>query len=246
MNIDKPKGKSVLIFSGGLDSLIASRLAKPDILLNVDIGTTASKWEYRCLAQLQELGAIPAVQIADLHGLGRYEREDHVLPMRNLFLLAIASMYGEHLMLGTVEGDLVGDQSPQFFRKAETIFSILYDKQWWCQPRPFVITTPLATRTKTECVRDYLADGGSKESLAKSWSCYKFGHGVRHCGHCPACVRKWVALDNNGIDTTNYFIHPPWTSPILTKELLAKVGQGTSRGREDVDWVQALEKHIEL
>ena len=82
--------------------------------------------------------------------------------------------------------------------------------------------------------------GGTEESLLKSYSCYEGEE--KHCGHCKACFRKWVALENNGIITgVEYWQKVPWEASWLD-EVLLQIFNGGYRGLEDTDIIDALEK----
>ena len=75
--------------------------------------------------------------------------------------------------------------------------------------------------------------------LLTSYSCYEGEE--QHCGQCKACFRKWVSLENNGIDTRGYWKKNPWDSPWL-ENVLTSIYNGGYRGKEDTDIINALDK----
>ena len=116
----------------------------------------------------------------------------------------------------------------------------MWQEQHWTEERKFEISSPFKDRTKTDLVSIYLHEGGTKENLLQSYSCYEGRE--KHCGHCKACFRKWVALENNGIVTSDgYFKENPWDAPWL-EDVLRQIYNGGYRGVEDKDIVHALDK----
>ena len=88
----------VLLYSDGMDSWFISKLWKPDVRLYIDMHTRYSEQEKKHLPD--------DVQVLDLN-LGMYEREDAIIPMRNMFLYAMASMlpYNDiEICLGATQG----------------------------------------------------------------------------------------------------------------------------------------------
>ena len=87
--------KKVLLFSGGLDSMLHEWLIKPDVLLYVDMKTSYSEREIEALNRLPSYYK-ERIVIKQLP-LGEYERENKYLPYRNLILGAIAMQYGQYV-----------------------------------------------------------------------------------------------------------------------------------------------------
>ena len=237
----KVQNKSVLLFSGGMDSIMYAYLLKPDILLYV---TTNSKYEKKELERLEriveKLDMKESLVIEkDVLDLRRWERDDYIIPNRNVYLILVASMYGETIELSSVNGDRSKDKDREFFVYMEELLNHIWDKQHWTQKREFTITSSFKHLTKTELLKKYLKEGGESEIIKDSWSCYN--NGIKPCGICKPCFRKWVALENNGIDTDGYWENEPWKAPWLPS-LLPKILKGEYRGMEDIDIVNALKK----
>ena len=240
---DKPKEKSVLLFSGGMDSLIMNYLLEPDILLVIPHGNKYEKKEIEVINKLADKGYIDRNKLIfeDSLKLGKFERDDAIIPNRNLYFITLATHYGETIYLGSVYGDRSLDKSKEFFKKCEDIFNYLFQDQHWCIGRKFHISAPYKDYTKTELVKEYLNKGGKLEALLESYSCYEGKD--KPCGVCKPCFRKWVALENNNIDTTNYFEKSPLTAewlPEIVKQIKSPEGY---RGREDKDIIYALIKN---
>lgn len=236
-----PTGKSVLLFSGGMDSLMAARLLDPDVLLYVRHGARYEPSEIFAIGSLLAGGHADGqkLRMESLDGLGKFARPDEIIPMRNLFMLAMAAQFGERLYIGAMHGDRSLDKSSGFLALAASLFDYLHQEQHWCAPRTFSIEAPFLAETKTTLVARYLAAGHPPEALLASFSCYTPGETGQPCGQCKPCFRKWVALANNGIRTDGYFAAEPVSAPWLPA-VWDSVKAGTYRGAEDAEWVAAL------
>ena len=231
---EQVRGKSVLLYSGGMDSLIINYLMKPDVLLNISMNSAYDARERESFPDGEY------VFLDNVIDLGRYERDDAIIPNRNAHLVLLASHYGETIWLGSVSGDRSFDKDELFYSHMETLLNHMWQSQHWTEERRFTISSPFKDITKTRLVQEYLYSGGKSESLLKSYSCYE-GEEL-HCGHCKACFRKWVALENNGIITgVEYWQKVPWEAPWLD-EVLLQIFNGGYRGLEDTDIIDALEK----
>ena len=238
---EKPTGNMVLLFSGGMDSVIFDHLLKPDVLLYLPTG---SKYEYIETKKLDDLamkGYIDnkkLVVLPDVLNLSLFERDDAIVPNRNAFLLLFASLYGEILILGSVQGDRSYDKNEIFYDKMMALLNHMWQEQHWTEEKTFKVMSPYKNTTKTQLIKDYLADGGKSEILLESYSCYEGKEEL--CGWCKPCFRKWVSLHNNEIVIPkNYYRNNPWDAPWLP-ELKPIILEGRYRGMEDIDWCTAL------
>ena len=238
---EKPTGNMVLLFSGGMDSVIFDHLLKPDVLLYLPTG---SKYEYIETQKLDDLAmkgyidSTKLVVLSDVLDLSLFERDDAIVPNRNAFLLLFASLYGETLILGSVQGDRSYDKDEVFYTRMSDLLNHMWQEQHWTEAKNFTVMSPYKNTTKTQLVKDYLADGGKPEILLESYSCYEGKEQL--CGWCKPCFRKWVSLHSNGITTPEkYYKYNPWDAPWLP-ELKSMLLEGTYRGMEDIDWCLAL------
>ena len=214
---EKPTGNMVLLFSGGMDSVIFDHLLKPDVLLYLPTG---SKYEYIETQKLDDLamkGYIDSkklVVLPDVLNLSLFERDDAIVPNRNAFLLLFASLYGETLILGSVQGDRSFDKDEVFYTRMSDLLNHMWQEQHSTEAKNFTVMSPYKNTTKTQLVKDYLADGGNPEILLESYSCYEGKEQL--CGWCKPCFRKWGSLHNNGITIPeNYYKNDPWDAPWL-------------------------------
>ena len=235
-----PTGKKVLLFSGGADSLIFNYLLNPDILLVIPHGNKYEQQELMHINNLIEKKIIDKTKVVfdKRLFLGDIERVDSIIPLRNLFFIEIATFYGEEIFLGSVFGDRSSDKSIEFFNKCSDILTYVYQDSHWCKERKILVSSPFKELTKTELVKLFLEKGGDSTHLLESYSCYG---GEKPEGWCKACFRKWVSLENNNIDTKDYFQNNPWDAPWLP-EILPKILKHEYRGREDFEIIEALKK----
>ena len=231
---EKNRNKTVLLYSGGMDSLMIDYLLEPNVLLNISMNSAYDARERESFPDGEY------VFLDNVIDLGRYERDDAIIPNRNAHLVLLASHYGETIWLGSVSGDRSFDKDELFYSHMETLLNHMWQSQHWTEERIFTISSPFKDITKTRLVQEYLYSGGKSESLFESYSCYE-GEEL-HCGHCKACFRKWVALENNGLITgVEYWQKVPWEAPWL-EEVLLQIFNGGYRGLEDTDIIDALEK----
>ena len=238
---EQVRGKSVLLFSGGMDSLMINALLKPDILLNVSMNSTYDDRERETfpnlISEFEEL-----IYLDRELDLARYERDDAIVPNRNAHLVLLASHYGETIWLGSVSGDRSFDKDEIFYHHMETLLNHMWQAQHWTEERRFTVSSPFKDRTKTDLVEEYLEKGGQPQYLLDSYSCYEGEE--QHCGQCKACFRKWVALENNVVEHNRdtYWKEAPWNAPWL-EEILYQIIKGPGyRGAEDSDIIEALDR----
>ena len=180
----------VLLYSGGMDSWLINKIWKPDVLLYVNLKGRYNK---------QEMEHLPAnCHVIDFD-LSKWEREDKIIPMRNLYLVMLACNYldedGGEICLGATAGDRVLDKSYEFADKTSDLLTYLYSKQWW-NPVAKSIKVNLAfkDKTKEDLIDMYVKQGGTVEEVYyESFSCYEPHEDGSVCYSCKPCFRKAVA-----------------------------------------------------
>ena len=183
--------KKVLLYSGGMDSWLIDKIWKPDIKLYIDMNTRYSK---------EEIKKLPKDVIIEKLDLGKFEREDSIIPLRNLFLVMLASNYGNEVCLGATAGDRVLDKSLEFGEKTSDLLTYLYQKQHWTEERKIKINLDYKSFTKTQLIKKYIEQGGNiEEAVKESFSCY-YPIDSKECWNCKPCFRKYVSFKLNGYD----------------------------------------------
>lgn len=237
---EKVRDKTVLLYSGGQDSIIIDHLLKPDVLLNISMKSNYDHRERMTMSGLDER----MIFLDDVLNLGQFERDDAIVPNRNAHLVLIASYYGEHIMMGSVSGDRSYDKDDVFYLRMMDLLNHMWQEQHWTEERKFTIESPYKNKTKTELVREFIEVKGrdfAERELFQSYSCYE-GR-LKHCGQCKACYRKWVSLVNNDIFfDDDYWENDPTQSKWLD-DIKESVYNGTYRGKEDGDIKKAMVKY---
>ena len=230
------KMKKVLLYSGGMDSWLIDKIWNPDIKVYVNMHTRYSN---------DEIAKLPKdVTIVDFP-LGQWERDDAIIPLRNLYLMmVICNITGSddiEICIGATAGDRVLDKSLEFRDKCEEILNYLYQPQHWIPSGKIIkLNFDFKKYTKTELISMYINQGGDiKEAFDYSFSCYNPQDG-RPCWSCKPCFRKFVsfALNNYSfpqevIDTClNY----------IKSDILPQIENGTyGRKQEEQEILKVLE-----
>lgn len=209
--------RTVQLYGGGIDSVCIAHLYKPDVKLFFNLGTPENKFERQ---RAEAAGAI----IDERLFLGDQVLANKILPARNLLLVALASYYGNTIILGSTAGDTTRDKDANFlFQTTRLLDHILGhdpDKALPFHAAGLSVVAPALHLTKTQLVARYLQSGGDPDVLVNSRSCYS--EGEHECGECRSCVRKYVALKLNGLSPT--FEHSP--------NLEAALAYAKARGRQ--------------
>lgn len=228
-----PLNQSVLLYSGGMDSLMYAHLMPASVRLYVTSNTPYTDAETECIKRLEaeRESTIPGRLISFTSlDLSRFERDDAIVPNRNAHLVLLASNYGEDIRLASVYGDRSADKDEMFCVHMTNLLDHMWKEQHWTAQRRFRVSMPYKEHTKTQLVAEYLKRGGTPKSLFTSYSCYR-GFS-KACGVCKPCFRKRVALELNGLEQPEYwerdFWHEEWFH-----SLLPQIARGQYRGRED-------------
>lgn len=223
INYEEIKGKKVLLYSGGLDSWLIDKLWKPDVKLYVDMNTKYS---------LSECFNLPKDVKRENLDLGKWEREDAIIPLRNLYLLMLASNYGDEITMGCLAGDRSLDKTYEFSEKSEELLNYLYSPQWWIpEGRKIKINTYFKQFTKTELLKKYLDEGGNIEQAWKeSFSCYN-PTGLDVCYNCKPCQRKFITFAELGYIDESWL---PKIIPAIGRDMIPYIKAGTyGRGEKE-------------
>ena len=223
--------KKVLLYSGGMDSWLIDKIWKPDIKLYLDMNTAYSQ---------DEIKRLPSDVIVNKLDLSMWEREDKIIPLRNMYMIGIATNYGDEICLGATAGDRVLDKSLEFAELYKPLLDYLYQKQHWTEQRVIDINLDFKKHTKAELVRIYIEQGGSiEEAVSSSFSCYEPING-KECWGCKPCFRKFIAFALNGYSFPQEVIDR--NISYIRKEILPQIESGSyGREQEEAEISQVLE-----
>lgn len=194
--------KETVLISGGLDSTILAFQKKDAIRLFIDYGQDYKKEEERAIKEI--FGEYEKIKVETAKRF-----ENIFIPNRNLTLASLAATYynPDVIYMAGLKDDYVVDKTPEAFKKMSEILSEFCDKK-------IEVISPFWYMTKGEMVERYLRNGGDPSILTKVYSCYKGIQGG--CNDCPACFRRFAALESNGIPQAK----PSWR---ITEEYLRKI-----------------------
>ena len=232
--------KKVLLYSGGMDSWLIDKLWKPDIKLYVNMHTKYSDIELKHLPD--------DVKVVDFK-LGQWEREDNIIPLRNLYLVMVAcNITGSddvEICLGATAGDRVLDKSEEFVTKATDLLNYLYTPQWWLPKGKKVrVNIDFKKYDKSQLLKMYLDSGGDIEAaFLQSFSCYCPDKNNKECWACKPCFRKFVAFENCGYRFSKSVLCK--VIPYIKQEIVPQINHGTyGRGaNEETSILRAVSKY---
>ncbi|MEU7802540.1 7-cyano-7-deazaguanine synthase [Micromonospora arborensis] len=196
--------KQILLFSAGLDSFPAWHyLGKPPTLY-FDSGHYGRKQEIetvRTIAARHEMD----LEISNEIDLARRATpQGDLIPFRNVLFAMLATFRADVVWCVGVKGDHTADKSPEAFARMSEMLTAFAG-------RPIRVDSPFWDMTKSEIVAWFLDAGLPVDDLLSTFSCATPGTALTHCGRCPSCLRRWIALTNNRISTSGHFAAPPWT-----------------------------------
>jgi 7-cyano-7-deazaguanine synthase len=224
-------GRQILLFSAGLDSFPAWHfLGKPPALY-FDIGHHFQRQELATVRSLAERCGIDLAISQELDLSAWDTPEGDLIPSRNLLLAILASYRADTIWCVGVKGDHTADKNPAAFTRMSAVLSEFAG-------RPVRVDSPFWEMTKTEIVRWYVAAGLPLADLLETFSCLLPGAGFDHCGRCSSCLRRWIALVNNGI--TGHFTAPPWEWELVSTYYLAAMRDGTYPEHRAEEFAQAM------
>lgn len=237
--------KKVLLYSGGMDSWLMSKLWNPDIKLYVNMHTRYSENEMQKIKQSED-----DVTFVDFP-LGQWERDDAIVPLRNLYLCMVAcNVTGSEdveILIGATAGDRVLDKSYEFVDKANNLLNYLYTPQHWIpEGKKVLVSIKYKDHTKTDLLKEFKEQGGSlEEAFTHSFSCYDPVNG-HECWQCKPCFRKFVSFAS-----VDYKFSEEVASTCckyIKSEILPQIEKGTyGRGKqEEKDIVNVFNKYKHL
>lgn len=226
--------KDLLLFSGGMDSLIAWEYLKRPDCLYIDMGHKYANVEKAAVLKLMRsyIGEKCNIGIADFKLLGNFETEDATIPLRNLYFAMIGVNSGYDRIWIIVQKDEMNipDRTYTFFIKASALLTML-------SGRDIFVGTPFKQMDKTDMVKWYVKSGKDIEKLKMTWACYhpeefkgpwdpRVGATTvyRPCANCPACFRRFVAMKLNGIEEE-------WHGSLLKSDIVKTYLERAKKGK---------------
>ena len=216
--------QKILLYSGGMDSYLIDKLWKPDRRIYVDMHTRYSKQEINCIKKRRD-----DVEFIDFP-LGQWEREDKIIPLRNLYLpMVICNITGDEdvdICLGATNSDRVLDKSQEYVEKATDLLNYLYQPQWWIPNGKKVrVNIDYKKYTKEDLLKMYMEQGGDLDkAYNESFSCYEPDEEGNVCHRCKPCFRKFVAFASVGYEFPEEVLRK--TIPYIGKDIIPQIESG--------------------
>lgn len=226
--------KKILLYSGGSDSWLIDKLWKPDVKVYVDMETRYSGEEMARLGDDVTIIKFP---------LGKYERADAIIPLRNLYLpMVICNEFTEgdlEICLGATAGDRVLDKSEVFASLTSGLLSYLYSPQHWIPSgRTVKINVDYKKYTKAQMLAMYLERGGDIDlAFRSSFSCYK-PVGGKECWRCKPCFRKFVAFALNGMKFESNVVQT--VIEYIMKDIYPSIEEGTYGRKQEEEEIKRV------
>lgn len=185
--------QKVLLSSGGMDSMLLAH--EPDLqdAIHVFVNIRQKYLTKEQIAARKVADSVGAqfVEVKTL-AMGQYEHPTGIIPFRNAEMILCAAQYGQAIYLGVIADEINSDKSVEFCNAMKSVLNISHQPQYWTEGKNYEIRTPFRKFSKSELVHRYFERGGKMSTLLESVSCYDAG--ARHCGRCPSCFKRWVAL----------------------------------------------------
>ncbi|TKJ96001.1 7-cyano-7-deazaguanine synthase [Plantibacter flavus] len=197
--------RSVLLFSGGLDSTALAAIYRPALLLFIDYGQRPADLERRSARRVAEVLSLPLAEESlgiQAFGSGLLQTESGAQldaapspewwPYRNQFLATAGAAVAlreelSAVLLGSVapDGERHLDGTPEFYRRLNALMHF--------QEGAVEVLAPAINRTTEE-----LLDSSGLEEDVLGWtaSCHRSN---LSCGQCPGCWKRMRVLAARGI-----------------------------------------------
>ncbi|KAA0013440.1 7-cyano-7-deazaguanine synthase QueC [Thermoplasmatales archaeon ex4484_30] len=208
---------AVCLLSGGMDSAVASAIAKEEgyklHAITFDYGQRNKK-EMESARQIAEwLKAVHKILKADLRQIGGSALTDEIevpeegrgipptyVPARNTIFLSYALAYAEvieaeAIFIGVNSVDYSGypDCRPEYIEAFQKLANLATKRG--VEGYPVKIKAPLLYLSKVEIVKKGVELGVPFE---KTWSCYR--ESEKACGRCDSCRLRMKAFEEAGIE----------------------------------------------
>lgn len=221
----------VLLFSGGLDSVMVWRRCNPDRCVYVaQPGSAYTAVEVQTIENLEAIQ--PGLEVEIITGAQWPDAEpDGHVPHRNLGLLTqvAACTNADTLYLGSVRGESSPDKSRRFLIAASRALSA-------SENEPVIVKAPLRKHTKAWHLQEHLSKWPEDYGvLIHTRSCYA---AQGRCGECMACFRRWVAFTLAGMTPEDHDT-APWERVSDDWRTGLRYLLGTSPG----EWRGMLDNH---
>lgn len=208
--------RAICLISGGIDSFVASAIAKEDGYeiygLTVDYSQRnrkeilASKKickflkvKRHIITKIDLSWAISALTNKNIKIPEKVKKDEipsTYVPARNTIFISLAlalaeSVDADTIYTGVNSVDFSGypDCRPGYIKKYQKLIDVATKKT--IEGRKIVLKAPLLYYSKVDIIKKGISLG---LDLSLTWSCYKSGK--KHCGRCPSCIIRKKAFSS--------------------------------------------------
>lgn len=230
-----------ILASGGMDSFLVWSLYKEATNIYVRLGHKYQLKEIKALFRLSKELEGFKVAVVDGPPMGALETPSGIIPMRNAELILSASHVADRIMLGVLKDETDNDKSAEFFSSMETVLNVSWRSQPWNDNvgRNFQVYSPIRNYTKAQLIKLYVDHGNDPANLSFTVSCYSDTQ--HHCGACPSCAQRWIALRLNNLEHLNQWEKYP-AYYIKDTGLLSKAQNGAYRPERAAELLLAMKE----
>lgn len=206
----------VILYSGGLDSLVMKAMAPDATLLWVDLGQPYADREWAAVRKTAPHARRLDCRVMNVPGyVGQNEQ---IVPGRNLLLVTLAASFGSRVWLGALHGETHPYSNRDKSHEFRHTMSGVLTYNFLPVRSETIVQYPLGSMTKREVVALGLELGLTVRDFAKTTSCYEQTSDLP-CGACAACFHRWIGMTLN--DVTEFYAEPPWQSARAHRESTA-------------------------
>ena len=223
--------RPILLFSAGLDSFPAWHYLGRPPALYFDIRHHFREQELAAVSDLAGRCQMDLTISTELDLSAWDTPQGDLIPFRNVLLAMLAALRADVIWCAGVKGDHTDDKSPEAFAAMSEMLTRFAG-------RPVRVDSPFWEMTKTDIVAWYLREGLPAQDLLATFSCLTPGSRTEHCGRCPSCLRRWIALANNGL--TGHFAADPWRWERVSSYYVQAMRDGTYPPHRAEEFFQAL------
>lgn len=220
----------VVMYSGGLDSLIAYHYGRSQgyqpHCIHLNFGQPYAEKELASILRASEWHpSVDVLNFRELYDLFLSRLTNHIIPSRNVLLAVLGSMFGPRVWINAFDGEQNGEEHDKSERYFHDVSALLTFTNEFFQPQT-VVESPFASMSKGEVIRWGLDHGILREVLFDTSSCYSEHH--QKCGTCITCVKRYLAFLENDIEEPGYEVNPLKSQYFA--ELLVEIPQALESG----------------
>jgi 7-cyano-7-deazaguanine synthase in queuosine biosynthesis len=228
--------KILILYSGGLDSLIMHHYAKikyPSAQIIFNYYDMGQEYNFKEMAVLPSNVTIRKLEWLneDIKTVGKENTQNIMIPGRNLVLAIIGACQElpDEIWMGALQGEVhneATDKNYEFLNRTNNVLSYVL-APYGVQP---VVRFPLADAGfgKFEATKWYIDNGGDIEALLNSSSCLtkEATNSCDNCGSCIVCLRRWGIFSQLGLHE-EYIHHPITEMSDANRRVLHEMVYGT-------------------